>query len=351
MPRQSKPFFREQTQSWYCSVNGKQIPLGKSKTEALQKFYELMGRKDDLRSDLSTVYELTQTYLDWCEKNRKPGTYYNQLHYLKSLIESIGKRLRVGELRKHHITKWLEDKAWTSSSKNDAVSVIKRAFNWALEEGYLTYSPIAKLRKHPKKRRDVFYSADQWAQIRNAASGPIVDFLDFLWSTGCRPQEARILEARHVVGEVVIFAADESKGEKYQRVLFLTPESQTIVERLAEKYPTGPLFRNRRGRAWTKDAVKCALTRVSKVVGFRVLAYGARHSYATNALLNNVDPISVSHLMGHRSPAMVAQVYSHLAQNHEFLKKQARNAAPSISATQSASQKDSGPSTTEADPQ
>jgi hypothetical protein len=43
MPRQSKPFFRQQTQSWYCSINGKQFPLGKNKTEAFEKFYELMG--------------------------------------------------------------------------------------------------------------------------------------------------------------------------------------------------------------------------------------------------------------------------------------------------------------------
>jgi site-specific recombinase XerD len=156
----------------------------------------------------------------------------------------------------------------------------------------------------------------------------IVDLLDFLWSTGCRPQEARILEARHIHDDIVIFAINESKGEKHQRVLFLTPDSQTITNKLIAKYPTGPLFRNRNGRAWTKDAIKCALTRISKKVGFRVIAYGARHAYATNALINGVDSISVSHLMGHRSPAMVSQVYSHLAQNHEFLKKQARNACP-----------------------
>ena len=82
MPRQSKPFFREQTKSWYCSINGKQISLGKSKTEAFQKFYDLMGRKDELKSDSSTVYELTQSYLDWCQKNRKLGTYNNHLLYL-----------------------------------------------------------------------------------------------------------------------------------------------------------------------------------------------------------------------------------------------------------------------------
>jgi hypothetical protein len=53
MPRQSKPFFREQTQSWYCSTNGKQFSLGKNKTEAFEKFYELIGQKAELQTATS----------------------------------------------------------------------------------------------------------------------------------------------------------------------------------------------------------------------------------------------------------------------------------------------------------
>lgn len=96
MPRQSKPFFRQQTQSWYCSINGKQFPLGKKKTEAFEKFYELIGKGAELQSIKSTLYDLAQAYLDWCEKNRKPGTYDNHKKYLRSLIDSVGKKLRVG---------------------------------------------------------------------------------------------------------------------------------------------------------------------------------------------------------------------------------------------------------------
>ena len=95
MPRQSKPYFRAQTQSYYCSINGKQVPLGKSKSEAFAKFHELMADKDCLRSESSTVYELTQTYLDWCQNNRKKVTYVKHLHYLKSFVESVGKKVRV----------------------------------------------------------------------------------------------------------------------------------------------------------------------------------------------------------------------------------------------------------------
>ena len=73
--------------------------------------------------------------------------------------------------------------------------------------------------------------------------------------------------------------------------------------------------------------MKCATTRITKKVGFRVIAYGARHSYATNALTQGgVDPVSLAHLMGHKDTAMVSRVYSHIAKNPDFLRQQANKA-------------------------
>lgn len=123
----------------------------------------------------------------------------------------------------------------------------------------------------------------------------------------------------------MIFPADESKGET-GRVLFLIEGAKSIVDRLIKLNPTGPILLNTRGISWTKDSIKCRLNRVSKRLGFRVVAYGIRHSFATNALIKGVDPISVSHLLGHKSTRMVSEVYSHLATNPQFLKEQAKKA-------------------------
>lgn len=99
-------------------------------------------------------------------------------------------------------------------------------------------------------------------------------------------------------------------------MIYLVPESLAVLNHLVKKHPEGALFRNAKGRPWTKDAIKCRLTRISEKVGFRVIAYGARHSWATQALTEGgVDPISVAHLMGHRDPTMVSRVYSHLSRN------------------------------------
>ena len=70
MGRPAKPFFRKQTKSWYCSIDGRQISLGANKRAAFEKFHELMADREKLVGEFTTLYELSQIYLDWCEKNR-----------------------------------------------------------------------------------------------------------------------------------------------------------------------------------------------------------------------------------------------------------------------------------------
>lgn len=329
MAGKPKPFFRTQTKSWYCSIDGRQIRLGKSKKEAETKFHELMSNRESISSEVTSLYDLSQLYLDWVRDNRKKTTYDKHLHYLKSFIASVGKQLKVGKTKRHHITKWVGANAqWSDNTANDAISIVQRMLNWSVEEGYFTFNPLSKLRKPRRTRRDVVYTHEQWAKIREAANGPLIDLLDFLVATGCRPKEARTIEKRHLHEDLAIFPADESKGETEARVIFLSPRAKGIVDRLLLLHPTGPLFRNTRGNPWTKDSIKCRLNRMSKKLGFRVIAYGARHTFATNALTERgVDPISLAHLMGHKDTAMVARVYSHLAKNVDYLRKQAKNAA------------------------
>ncbi len=328
MPRKPEPYLRKQTNSWYCSIKGRQISLGRTKEAAFEKFHELMAKQDQVQDEISTLYALSQVYLDWCETNRKSGTYQNQRRYLASFIEAVGKRLRPSQLKRHHVRSWYESLNVTTTSQNDAASTVQRMLNWAVDQEYLTRNPVAGMRKPKRKRRDVFYTPDQWKAIRARANAAVGDLLDILFWTGCRPIEARSIEGKHLHEDLAIFPAEESKGETEPRVIFLIPEAKKLLESKLEQHPQGPLLRNTRGRAWTKDSIQCALTRISKAVGFRVIAYGVRHSYATNALTRGgVDPISVAHLMGHKDTAMVSRVYSHIAKNPEFLRCQAKKAA------------------------
>lgn len=325
MARQPKPYYRRAQKRWVCTIDGKRITLGENKKQAFEKYHALMLDRQSVRAELCTLNQLAQAYLDWVEQNRKQPTYDKHRHYLKSCIEALGKTMKPGSLKPHHLTTWTNKGSWNCTTRNDAITIVQRMLNWSVDQGYLAVSPIPKIKKPKAKRREIVYTPEQWKQIRSHATGPLIPLLDFMWGTGCRPKEARTLQAKHVHEELIIFPPDESKGEADSRVIFLTPETQSIVAPFLVQRPTGTLFLNSRGNPWTKDSVKSRLTRISEKVGFRVIAYGARHSYATNALIRSVDTVSLSHLMGHKDTRMINN-YAHLAQNTEFLKKQARAA-------------------------
>lgn len=171
--------------------------------------------------------------------------------------------------------------------------------NWALEQGHILRSPISKVRKPKRQRREIFYTDAQWTQICAHVHDGFIDLLDFIWDTGCRPKEARTLEARHVQleHELCLFSHKEAKGEEVERVIFLTDRSKAILTRLMKQNPEGPLFLNSKGNPWTKDYIKCRLNRIRDKVGFRVIAYGARHSYATHGLMGGTDSVVLSQLL------------------------------------------------------
>lgn len=325
MARQPKPYYRKAQDRWVCTIDGNRITLGKDREAAHLKFHELMLDRDNLSAEVHTLYGLSQVYLDWCEIHRAKITYDNHKRFLRSFIKDVGKSLKINGLKNHHLHKWIDSKTYASTSKNDAISIVLRMLNWAVEQGHIVRSPIVKITKPKRQRREVYYTDEQWQLIRSHVTDGFVDFLDFLWSTGCRPKEGRDLEARHVdlKHDLVAFDSSEAKGE-IARVLYLTPESRGILDRMIAERPEGPLFINRRGNRWTKDAVKCRLTRISKKVNFRVIAYGTRHSYATEGLKNGVDSVLIAHLMGHQDPTMVAKTYSHVSKDVDFLKQVAQ---------------------------
>ncbi|MFA8018327.1 phage integrase SAM-like domain-containing protein [Bremerella cremea] len=124
-----------------------------------------MANREQIRSDLTTLYELSQAYLDWCEANRKPNTYERHRYFLKSFVEHIGKRLRPSQLRVHHVRKWHEGLGVGTTTQNDAVGIVQRMLNWGVEQEYLDRNPIAGMKKPRRKRRDVFYTPEQMRAI------------------------------------------------------------------------------------------------------------------------------------------------------------------------------------------
>jgi site-specific recombinase XerD len=108
--------------------------------------------------------------------------------------------------------------------------------------------------------------------------------------------------------------------------VYLTAAALEITKRLMEINPTGALFRNTDGQAWTPYATNCRFQHVRRKTGIKYSLYSLRHSFAQHALIRGVDCITVATLLGHSDPNTLGRVYQHLSQNSKFLQEQLRKA-------------------------
>lgn len=329
--RVPRPWLRKQTRSWCVTLGGVQYSLGKDKDAALEKYAELL--KAHGRGEIAhdpALYDLLNLYLAWVKTNRPPSFEKLQVH-LKRFGQKF-KRLKVSQLKVHHVQAVIDsDYAKRSTTyQNDAITTVKGALFWAMDQGYITVNPIARMKKPPRNVRETFVKAVDWQAVLDAASDlQFRDYLTVAFSSGARPHEMRTMEASYLDGRRIVFPRLRSKGKKRQRVIYLDELAWKIVERLVVEYPTGPIFRNRRGKPWTKDAIKNRFTRLREKLEVPGLcATVLRHSYAHHKLTSGTDSLIVSKLLGHTDGRMLALRYGHLESATDLLSAAARQDNP-----------------------
>ncbi len=68
MARSPKPWWREDRQAWFVTINGSRINLGPDEKEAKRKFHELMAASPATPKSVSSqlsIAEIFDKFLDW----------------------------------------------------------------------------------------------------------------------------------------------------------------------------------------------------------------------------------------------------------------------------------------------
>jgi site-specific recombinase XerD len=328
-----KPFFREQNQTWYVQIGKKQINLGKDREAADIEYHRLMAERGEPTPRI-TAHAVIDRFIAWAEANREPGTVSFYKRHLDEFKRAISPRLKAAELKRDHVTRWVDDRyrGLSDNYRHNAIRSVQRAFRWAVDQDLIPPSKVASIQKPEQTPRETIVTAEQWEAIRaEVTDREFLDLLEILKETGCRPQEARIVEARHVDRErrQWILERQNSKGKKVRRVVRLNDTAWTITQRLMMKWPEGPLFRTKEGQPWCKESINSRFYRLRQKLGFRVFAYSFRHSFATDALRRGVDVVSVAILLGHKDATMLMKHYAHLIHDEAHLDEKLRLATAS----------------------
>lgn len=382
MPQYPKPFHRPARGLWYVQLDGKQLNLGSDRDEAFRRYHELMGRARDAPRVVAgdTILAILDEFLGWCQAHKAGRTYDWYRDYLESFAKSLPGDLAVAQLKPFHVQRWVDSQPGWKTGKRGAIVAVQRAFNWAARMGLIEQNPLRHVEKPPAGRRDVVITPEEFARILGRVKDEeFRDLLTVCWETGCRPQEALMVEARHVDLQegCWVFAVEESKGKRHRRVVYLTDAALELTRRLMAAHPAGPLFLNTDGLPWTPFALNCRFARLRLALGRKKLEelgrmppglkrlkqagrldrdvrcahslavlerrrqiaalakehgpkyslYTFRHSWCTLALERGLDAVTVSVLMGHRDTTMISRVYSHLMQRRDHLRDAVRRVA------------------------
>lgn len=318
MARPHKPWYRKARNAWFVEIDGQQHNLGPDKEEALRKFHKLMSVPSP-EPDSEHLVVILDSFLDWVQEHR-PGSY----RWYKDYVQSFAKEhpnLLVQDLKPYHVEKWSSK----GKGKRGKITAMKRALNWATKMGYIPFSPIASLSRPEVGHRDELITPEDFKELlAHIKDEQFRDLLEFSWDVGARPQESKIIEARHVDidNEICVIPKEEVKGKKRPRVIYLTDKGIEILKKHWRE--DGPIFRNTRGRPWTAGAMKDRFARLEKKIGKRYCAYLLRHAWTTRKIVAGVDSHVVARLAGHRDTRMIDLHYSQIAKDHDFLRKQAK---------------------------
>lgn len=386
-----EPFFRPKKNRWYVQLDGKQVNLGPDEATARVRWHQIMSgaapaahQAAPAPTTAPLVYGVIDLFVGWSKIHRPGRTAEWYRAHLESFLDSLPDRwtLTVEGLKPFHVVNWADaHPRWGPNHRRGAITAVQRAFTWAEKIGHIAKSPVRGVDKPPPKRREQVLTAGEFAAlVSHATDRPFRDVLTFCWETGCRVQEVRRIEARHVRldrGRVELPPA-EAKGKKRWRFIYLTPAAAEIVARLLGNTSTGLVFRNADGNGWgaqnfnnrfcrlqarlgreelarrgwaldpvavealaaalpptrteggvevaksdrdlLREARKKLTVKAAAKVGTKYALTAIRHSFATRLLESGVDHLTVAALMGHADGTMLAKVYSHVGQKTDFLR-------------------------------
>jgi integrase len=321
--REAKPWYRESRGAWYTKHEGRQVPLARgpkdeTEAEAKRAFHRLKAGLDRSTGETApagpAVGELIVQFLDHAKAEHKPSTYAYYRHRLRMFADRHADSA-AKSITPHDVIAWARQYGTSPTYRRNTIAAVKALFAWSRLVGLIAADPVADTPK-PAARRRAIPGREAVARLLEGTEGtPLGDLLKVLHETGCRLQDARRIEARHVRWEAGVAILPEHKTDGTTgrpKVIPLTDRALELLRRLADRWPSGPLLRNTRDEPWTQSAVSQAVQhrRARLGLGPEATPHGLRHRFVTDAVAVLSRPV-VAATLGYRGTDMIDRVYDH----------------------------------------
>lgn len=329
MPADRSIWKRKGRPNWYTKVQGQQVNLGtpdrKEALRALRAIERRLELEEDARAEPKTpgtdyVAGLLDRFLDSLDAEGGGKKYSWYRTWIESFAAAVGPHLLIADLKPLHVSQWIEANAdrWNSTTRAGAITAVKRAFNWCEEQGIILRSPIAKVRKPRRKRREFLFEPWQVMLLISACPDHLAPLVALSASTGARPSDLRRATGRMVSRDgATINLGSRHKTKTVARVVYVPTYHRRMVLRLAAAAKDGPLFPTERGRHWSLQHLSKHVAEARKAARLPDAAdhYALRHYWITHRVVDGIPLAYVAELAG-TSIEMISKNYAHLQASH-----------------------------------
>lgn len=346
-PKGKKVFIQQtrlngQIRRYTIGPYGSPWTLDKARLEARKLLGQVAAGVDPMeekragKKDL-TVKELTAIYWEAVESHKKEATVSNEKGQTERHILPLLGRVRLRDLKKQHVQKFLSDiaagktaadvrtkkrgRAVVSGGKgaaNRTLGLLSSMLSFAVEQKMIAENPALGIKHYKLKKHERYLSSEELERLGNAlrefeekgANLFAIAAIRFLVLSGCRRNEALGMQWAWIDFERSIVSLPDSKtGAK---VVLLGKEALNFIKALPKVHGSPLVFPSAAGGE-TQLSIQKVWDRVRSAADLNgVRLHDLRHNFASIAVSSGQSLYIVGKLLGH-SQSQTTQRYAHLA--------------------------------------
>jgi len=278
----------------------------------------------------STTFEafFNDSYLPIAKGNKKHDTVRTEMMYFEKWLKpSVGALpfAHISPFNLEQVKKTLLDSGRAPRTVQYCMAIFRQVWNSAKVAGLANGDSPSKSVKIPKfdNKRVRFLTHDEANLVLEATrekSRQLNDIALFALHTGARAKEIFTLKWRGIDFTNGVITLEDTKSRE-TRVVYLTSETEKMLNRIGPGAPDELVFKSRTGKEIKEvsNAFQGAVDGTGLNDGIedrrnKVTFHTLRHTFASWHVISGTDIRVLQQLMGHHSVAMTMR-YSHLSEN------------------------------------
>lgn len=306
----------KKNKKWWIDyyINGERVRkcVSSSKAEAQKVLTKIMSDMIHKRYALPKdekikFFDFSKKYIDEYSIPTK-RSYRSDIALLKNLIGFFG-NLYLDEITDYHFEQYRKirvnqklkarDKNVSTTTINREGALLRGILNRAVKWGYLSFNPIKKIEMFKEEPKERILTHKEIKRLVSAAHAPLKHIILIAVNTGMRRGEILNLEWNQVNVEHAFITVKKTKSSKLRRIPLNEAMVKLFFKLQSKKDFSRFVFQNPKTKKPITEIRRSWYTLLKKTGITDMRFHDLRHCFATYALLNGGDLISLKETLGH----------------------------------------------------